>query len=314
MSPQSFSKASLAELDELSRNKRCSTDRIPSANSLVASTPTPLKRLQAFRERLLTYTDDWRYDSKCPSESKCPTPKMPSPKLPSPMCSPILHHTHKHHHHHIHPVHCHDFDYPFDLFQSNFSSIHDDKPLSQSTNDVQSPPKQQTTPTDQKVNIKSPICGEKCIKPKKKIRRAKSCPKDLFSLSSKCSDNEKNQIESTENSCLRRVYRSDLSPCYFIEIDPTSISRQQNPYKTIPKIKVHRPKSKTPNSMEEFLSSKLVRSNHAAKLRQTYSRKKIDDLAEEKLKASMHVSQFIPKCHHWNVRDTPGWKTFLSEE
>lgn len=302
--------------------------------SVDLSTPPPLKRLQAFREKLLTYTDDWKYDSKYPHEMKCPTPRIPSPKLsspklPSPLCSPI-HHAHKSHHH---PMHFQEFDFPFEHVRHHhhhhhhlshhnkseyFSNIHEQSPC-RSAERMRSPPKSVATPIEHKFEIKSPNqspnCDIKYMESKKKLRRAKSCPKDLFSMSSdKCSENGKHKNESDTSN--ERHLCHDEHTQYYIEVPLSPMSsRQQNARsRTIPKIRIHKPTSKTPNSMDEFVSSKLVRINHAAKLRQKSSREKINELSEEKLKATMHVSKFIPKCHHWNVRDTPAWKTFLSEE
>lgn len=210
--------------------------------------------------------------------------------------------------------------------------IHEEN-ASQSTEHVKSPSKHRHTSMEHKPDIKSPArdnAFEPCAKPKKKMRRAKSCPKQLFSISSKCSDNERSQNESVEMQ-ERRMGHENLMP-YDLEYfqSPVSIpSSQQSPHKPsshrhqqqqhsrtrmIPKIRVEKVKSKTPNSMDEFLSAKLVRNNHAAKLRHKSSRQKINELEEEKLKATLHVSHFIPKCHTWNVRSTPAWKTFLSEE
>lgn len=314
----------MVELDDLDIcDKRSPTDRILSANSLANEpSPSPMKRLQAFREKLLAYEqDDWRYDLKCPIEIKCPTPKIPSPKLPSPFCSPILH---SHRLHHCHPVHFHNYDdYPYEHFHHNHfngSIIHEES-STQTVDCLNSPPKYAVTPVEQKLDIQSPSGhrgddnDKHSLKQCKKIRRAKSCPRDLFSTSSKCSDNEKSQNESTELN-VRRLGRDELTPSFFIDCQSTPVSRQQqHTYrKTIPKIRAQKVKSKTPNSMDEFLASKLVRNNHAAKLRQKSSRKKINDLEDEKLKATKNVLEFIPKCHHWNVRGTPAWKTFLSEE
>lgn len=251
---------------------------------------------------------------------------MPSPKLPSPMCSPIRH-VHSHRLHHYQPMHSHfhDIDYPCEMFHhhlNHFDSIHE-ATLSRSVGCAKNPPKHATTPTEYKPefhsnhNLKSPHCDTSCSKPKTKLRRAKSCPKDLFSISSKCSENEKSlkdSLELNERHLCRDFGREELTPPFFTD-DFHSSPRQPNTYRrTIPKIRVQKPKSKTPNSMDEYVSSKLVRINHAAKLRQKSSRQKIHELEEEKLKARLHVSHFIPKCHKWNVRDTPAWKTFLSEE
>lgn len=241
---------------------------------------------------------------------------MPSPKLTPPMCSPIRH-IYAHRLHHYQPVHSdlHGFDYPCEMVHhhlNHLDNIHKAS-LSRSAECMKNSPKHAITAN---LNFKSPNCDTKSSKPKKKLRRAKSCPKDLFSISSKCSDNgksPKNSAEMNEHRLFRDLGRDDLTPCFTDDFH--SSPRQQNTYrKTVPKIRVQKPKSKTPNSMDEYVSSKLVHINHAAKLRQKSSRQKIHELEEEKLKARLHMSHFIPKCHKWNVRDTPAWKTFLSEE
>lgn len=304
-----------------------------STNSFAISTPPPLKRLQVFREKLLSYTDDCQLDWKWTNELKSPpampkppSPKLPSPNLRSPLYSPIHHHSHQLHHH-CHPINFHEFLHPHDHIFNHFdtSAIHEEN-ASQSTENLKSPPKHKTTSNGRKPDGKSPIYDdEMSAKPKKKMRRSKSCPKELFSISSKCSDNEKSPNECVEMN-ERRMGHDNLMPYDLEYFRSPSIPSSQSQHKSahrqhqhsrtrmIPKIRVEKPKSKTPNSMDEFLSSKLVRVNHAAKLRHKSSRQKINELAEEKLKATLHVSHFIPKCHTWNVRDTPAWKTFLSEE
>lgn len=253
-----------------------------------------MKRLQSLRDKLL---DDWEFDAK-------PTPM---PKILSPMCSPI---PHMHHMHDIYFTHFHDFDpCPYDNFHNSHTMNASDIQSSPnpSTNYLQIPPKLDHYRIEMNSDVKR---DEKMLMEKKKMHRTKSCPKDLFSISSKCSDidqNRQNRIESAEEECLRQLYAAD-------EFASQIEYHQQNTrIKSASKQKI-KPKSKTPTSMDEYLSSKLVKSNLAANLRHKNSRKKIDDLAEEKLKETMHVSKFIPKCHHWNVKETDGWKTFTSEE
>lgn len=304
---QSFSKASLLELNELeSGGKKVSpVDRISSENSLNTSTPPHIKRLQALRERLLAEDDNWNYESKRPMST-----------ILSPLCSPNLHFHHESHD--VHPkqlhkeLHFHDFDsYPFDHIHNTQPIIHIHEVHSpmQNSNYLPSPSKQMNGFFSEfKSNCKTKNCEEKLLTAKKKDRRAKSCPKDLFSPSSM---DDKKQTE-----CIEMDYSQEFTSRYSNESNasPTTLSRQQNvSAKSDGKMK-SKPKSKTPNSLDEFLSSKLVRSNLAASLRHKNSRKKINQLAEEKLKESMDVSKFIPKCHHWNVRDTSAWKTFTSEE
>lgn len=331
-------------MDEITNgHKQSPIDRMhtQSANSFTISTPPPLKRLQAFREKLLTYTDDdCKFDWKWPNEPKSPPSppppvKIPSPKLPTPLCSPPLHHHTHQFHHHCHPMLFHEFIHPHDYFFNpcdDANIIHEEN-VSQSMEHLKSPPKHKITSTDHhKSDNRSPTCDDAngtSLKSKKKMRRAKSCPKQLFSISSKCSDNEKSQNESIEmHERHHRMGHENLIAydLEYIQSSPSMPSSQSThkisshrhqhsrTSRMIPKIRVEKVKSKTPNSMDEFLSSKLVRINHAAKLRHKSSRQKINDLADEKLKATLHVSHFIPKCHTWNVRDTPAWKTFLSEE
>lgn len=284
-------------------------ERIPSATSLNMSTPPHIKRLQALRERLLAGDDNWNYESK-----------IPTPTILSPMCSPNLH---LHKSYEVHPSHYHkelDF-HGFEPYSHSCDHFHIAQPIihihevnspTQNSNYLQSSPKQLIGfASEFKSDFKTPTCEKKLLTAKKKVRRAKSCPKDMFSPSSMCLDNEKRQPECIEMDCSQ-----EFTPCYSNESNasPMTASRQQNAYiKSDGKMKA-KPKSKTPTSMDEFLSSKLVRGNLAASLRQKNARKKINELAEEKLKESMDVSKFIPKCHHWNVRDTPAWKTFTSEE
>ena len=280
-------------------------DRISSANSLNISTPPHIKRLQALRERLLAEDDNWNCESK-----------LPTPTILSPMCSPNLHFHHESqgmHPRHLHKeLHFHDLDsYPYDHVHNTqpIIHIHEVHSPTPNSNYFPSPPKQMIGfASEFKSDCKTSNCEEKLSSAKKKGRRAKSCPKDLFSPSS--------MDDKKQNECIEMDYSQEFTPRYSNESNasPTTISRQQNvSAKSDGKMK-SKAKSKTPNSMDEFLSSKLVRCNLAASLRHKNSRKKINQLAEEKLKESMDVSKFIPKCHHWNVRDTPAWKTFTSEE
>lgn len=271
------------------------------------STPPHIKRLQALRERLLAEDDNWN----CVSN-------LPTPTFLSPMCSPN-HRFHKAHE--VQPRHSykefnfHEFEpHPCDHFHNAqpIIHVHDVSSPTHHSNYIQSPPTKQMIgfASEYKSDFKVPNCEEKILTAKKKVRRAKSCPKDIFSPSSMCFENEKRQNDCVEMDCSQA-----FTPCYSNESNgsPTTVFRQQNVYTKCDGKKV-KPKSKTPNSMDEFLSSKLVRGNLAASLRQKNARKKINELAEEKLKESMDVSKFIPKCHHWNVRDTPAWKSFTSEE
>ncbi|XP_031633970.1 uncharacterized protein LOC116347514 [Contarinia nasturtii] len=304
----SFSKASLVET-----NENVDDERLHSASSFVMPSPpppivlpppSPIKRLQALREKLLTCVDDWECE-----------PKIPTPIIVSPMCSPSFHLHKLHHHYH------HDHDpYPCDNLHNTiyFLNDHDDGPVTRNSNCFHSPPTPASAscPIEFNSDFKRNLnCNEKSTPTKEKVRRAKSCPKDLFSVtSSRCSDSKK-CIQNGSIEIDNSAKPQEFEPSFCNEsVSPTTISRQQNAYpKTTTKIKV-KPKSKTPNSMDEFISSKLVRSNLAAILRHRNSRKKINDLAEEKLKEHMDVSKFIPNCHKWDVRKSDAWKTFTSED
>lgn len=357
-----------------SSGKRSPCERISSANSLTVSTPSPIKRLKSLRERLLAGIDDWKYDPTLEHKLKPKLePKCPTPKILSPMCSPIYLSSHKLHdepklHLFPEPLHFHGYNaHLCDAFHNVCppDDFHEPKSPLYNTNRLQSPPKPPNIPIEHKSSMRSPKCDEKCVSARKQLHRSKSCPKDLFSVSSKCTENDneneheheehihhqyhhhqqqqhhdrqhaqyqhenlspndtnenvRSRNESADSNWLRPHCREKFTPCYSDDFVSPAMSRQQNSRqhisrsRTIPKIRIHKPKSKTPNSMDEYISSKLVRGNLAASLRQKNSRQKINEMTEEKMKASMDVSKFIPKCHHWDVRDSPGWKNFMSEE
>lgn len=237
------------------------------------------------------------FERKC--ESKCMT-AISSPKYHATKLNET-----------IHRAHYFDFDmHPCDLYFHNLchlDGIQEQKSSEHSTNRIGSPKHLKSPMLLQITDSRSSECEEKPIlSEKKEFRRAKSCPKDFFS-SPKCGMfNRNNEPQMNQSSQLNR---EEFTPC------TSSTLRKRTPnMRTIPQIKTHKPKSKTPNSMDDFLSSKLVRNNLASSLRHKWSRKKINDMTEEKLKSSMDVSKFIPKCHQWNVRSTPGWKSFSTEE
>lgn len=292
--------------DICSDNKRSPVEQINSSqNSFTISTPPPIKRLQAFREKLMTNTDEWNYE-----------PKMMTPRVLSPVCSPSLHYHKLHDPIHFHAMHFHDFNayHPCDHLHNVSTSTNCASQTSPqpSDNHLKNPSKHAIFQTDSGSD--NNCYDQRLSLDHKKIHRTKSCPKDLFSLSSKCSENEKIHNDMADEDCLRQLYKADQA-CYINGMASGRVSRHRHNdiMKNCCKTK-DKPKSKTPNSMDEFLSSKLVRSNLAANLRQKNSRQKIHELEEEKLKETMHVSSFIPKCHHWNVRDTIAWKNFTTEE
>lgn len=255
--------------------------RLQSAES--NTTPTPVKRLRSLRERLS--------QSAIPHDFKCRTP-LRSPTISDIKLdySPFIYDTEAH---------------PCDLFYNN---CHPNVGMEYKcptfidtlSREPPSPPKQTKEFEQIFDNSMSPSPIDTA-----KRRRAKSCPKEIFRATKPCIIVQ-DVDEICQEKSIQRHHRDESTPC---DGSSSILLRQR----TTPKI-MTKSKSKTPNSFDEFLSSKMVRSNLAANLRQRWSRKKINDMIEEKLKETMTVEKFIPKCHQWNVRKTPAWKTFTSEE
>lgn len=178
---QTFSKTSLTGLNDIcSGNKRSSVEQINSSrNSFAISTPP---RLQAFREKIMNNTDEWNYE-----------PKMLTPRVLSPVCSPSPHYHKLHDPMHLHTMHFHDFNsfHPCDHLHNVNTSVNCASQTSPppSINRLQSPSKHANFPTDSGSD--NNYYDKHLSIDHKKIHRAKSCPKDLFSLSSKCSENDK---------------------------------------------------------------------------------------------------------------------------
>lgn len=242
---------------------------------------TPIRRLQLLRERLLCDLND--FDSTCEQKYAPQTPTSPKcSELRLNECPDGL------------PSYRPDF-YPCDLFYP--TSCHmDDMPRPRSSRQASS---RAITPIIHKVETTDSVIAEKPSSIRRSSRRAKSCPRNFFGSSANKHCLSWNVTQSQQRN------RENSTPCTTVSNASTRDQRKSKPRK---------PKAKTPNSMDEYLSSKLVRSNVAANLRQNWSRKKIHDMSEEKLKATMHVSKFIPKCHQWDVRATPGWRVFANEE
>lgn len=262
------------------------------------STPTPVKRLQLLRERLSSGVKEHEFKSDL---------KL---KHSSPMCSPVFSEIKFDYSPDFHEIESHPCDLYFNYCHSNIPT--EKKFSNPSVGELQSPPKRIT-------NFETPIqcfewrsnCTE--LKPSLKEaaikrRRAKSCPKEFFGTPKPCLNFQ--HCDEVLNSSSTKQEHDDSTPSQMPGDSISSISTQQRPKsKTLSKTK-----PKTPNSMDEYISSKMVRSNLAANLRRKWSRQKIENMTEEKLKATLTVSKCIPKCHRWNVKSTPGWKTFTSEE
>lgn len=272
--------------------------------------PTPVRQ-QLLRQRLLSDLDD--FDEKI--AKKCSTPKHLSP-----IYSPKEFHKEESHFTHLHQIHSH----PCDLFYRNcykFDNFHEPKSpnrcpiVDQNPSPILKSPKVRMDLKHEDIENKLAITPTKADV-KRKLRRAKSVPRDMFSSSNYFPSEHSPDMDCVDRSYLRSSYHDNIdNMCPLQKLSPSTSSPQPlSTEKPIPKIKIHKPKSKTPNSMDAFLSSKLVRGNLAANLRQKYSRKKLRELADEQLKATLRIEKFIPKCHQWNVRDTRAWKTFTSEE
>lgn len=152
--------------------------------------------------------------------------------------------------------------------------------------------------SDTKVEYKSPSLSIQT-----NLIRSKSCPTDLFTSTNDVDDETPKKLKSNI-SCKRRLVRSHNSP---------EFTRHSTPLPCRKKIIA---KKKSPDAIDEFLTSKMVRSNLAANLRHEWARKKIMEMTDKRIQASppAQVTKYIPKCHRWNVRDSSAWKSFRLEE
>lgn len=279
---QSFSKTSLCDLNEVEENNDGHT--LPSVRS--PSVCSPIRRLKLLRERLLCDLNDFEptFEINCPSQTPT-SPKCDEFRLTE--CHPAS------------PSYRID-SHPCDLFYSPSCDTREYIPKQRSarqeTISTNSPFMHGTVPDDSVLEPKTPPSTKRKI-----TRRAKSCPKNMFSPT-------KHYLNwnAPEQQAPHQALRDNPTPCTISTVSTRDV-RSIKP-------KHRKPKIKTSNTMDAYLSSKLVRSNLAANLRQNWSRQKIHSMAEEKLKATMHVSNFIPKCHQWNVHTKPAWKSFACEE
>lgn len=151
-------------------------------------------------------------------------------------------------------------------------------------------------------NNKVPESKSLSTSPQSNLKRSKSCPKDLFSSTNDASNENPKKLEPSHQS-RRRLVRSNISP------ESTSNA-------TLPCRKKCGARTKAPVAIDKFLTSKMVRSNLAASLRQQWAHKKITEMTDKRMTPPppAQVTKYIPKCHRWNVRDTPAWKSFRLEE
>lgn len=235
---------------------------------------TPIRRLQLLRERLICDLND--FDPKYDVKSATPSsPKCHDLRLND--CNDPL-------------ASYHLDSHPCDLYfpvPCQLDEMPRPKSSRQESSRAVSPIRSKPEPIDSVPDEKPAASGQKCV------RRAKSCPRSLFGSTKHC----------LGWNVVQQTNRDNCTPCTV----SSASTRSAKP-------KARKLKAKTPTTMDEYVSSKLVRTNLAANLRQQWSRQKIHDMTEEKVKATMHVSKFIPRCHQWDVRATPGWRTFAAEE
>lgn len=272
-------------MEDIGSGNRNQTGRLPSVDSI----PSPIKRLQLLRERLSASVNLHHHHHDFKSEKL---------KRPSPMCSSRFSELKLDYSPHRHEVESH----PCDLYFNNcHSNIGMDCKFSVSS--IENPPKQMRNVEEQNESFRNATSPPSIDLMKR--RRAKSCPKELFSTSKPCLNFQTD--DNILNSSSTKQHHDESTPSQNPGDCNSSVSSR-------PRHKSKKPKSKTPNSFDDFLSSKMVRSNLAANLRQKWARKKINDMTEEKLKATVPVAKCIPKCHRWNVRNTSAWKSFTAEE
>lgn len=290
---QSFSKTSLNDFDEIDDVKPESIERLRSAD--LNRTPTPLKRLRTLREKLATTFLENEF-----------TNERPGRLSPPPMCSPIFSEMKS-------PLSFGIESHPCDLYFNNcHSNFEMEYKPPVSVRDIYSAAKQTKRVENRYLKpsftVTSPPSDEE-----DRHRRAKSCPKELFETKKPEPGLNFQADDSVIDSSFTGQQHADnnSTPSYNPIGDRNSSmsSRQRNRSAILSKSK-----PKTPNSMDEYLSSKMVRSNLAANLRQKWSLRRINEMANEKLKATMTVAKCIPKCHRWHVKNTNAWKSFTSEE
>lgn len=133
------------------------------------------------------------------------------------------------------------------------------------------------------------------------LKRSKSCPNDLFRAVEPLQSirREIENVASNQNDLTKMTKKRRCQSAKKCETN----SKKSNEHH-----------QSTNDAFIEFLSTKLVRSNLAANLREQWSRKKINELADRKLKIPVPTTKFIPKCHRWHVDQTPAWKSFVHEE
>lgn len=263
-----------------------SVERLQSADS--NRTPTPLKRLKILREKLSKTFLENEFGNENPRRPPIYSPIFSEMKSPNFL-----------------DIESHPCDLYFNNCNSNFDMEYK-APVP--FRDIYSPPKQTKRVADNNskpsFTITSPPTDEE-----HRQCRAKLCPKELFETKKPCLNFQTDDIVIDSGSSNQQQAGNIIPSFNTGDCSSSVSSRQRNRSKIVSKTR-----TKTLNSMDEYLSSKMVRNNLAANLRQKWSRKRINEMAEEKLKATMTVAKCIPKCHRWQVRNTNAWKSFTSEE
>lgn len=247
---------------------------------------------RSIREKILADIEkyDRRFDelmpcSPLPYDYEHMRASVPVPSIVVNPCEAMPYHRHQQHHcnqeHFYCPGHC---------FDAN--RLTSPKTPCSSTSTAVTANK-----SDHKAHSKSPM-----EEAPTNLIRSKSCPKDLFSSTNDVTEDKSPQSKPIK-SCIRRLVRSNASP-------------ECSSHTTVPCRKKSATRKKMPDAIDEFLTSKMVRSNLAANLRQQWARKKITEMTDKRLSPPppAQVTTHIPKCHRWNVRDTPAWKSFRLEE
>lgn len=278
--------------EDVYSSKRSSTSTSQNSTNLC-----PTRQFPSIRDKLLAEIEEYdrAYDEKCANTKSSP---FISPNMESETNAPF----HSHHCRAITPI-----TYPYENFAeelANFDCFHD---RWYHRNTIKGPSIccSPSTAADNKEdeNDSKPIEKLPSI-----LRRSKSCPKDLFRASNYF-PSEKLKNQRNTKCCDRQLLQGNINPDY---LKQSTQKRCQSASKPVSRIKL--PKAKTPDSIEEFLSAKIVRSNLAAKLRHDWSRKKIMEMTNQQLKPTTKITKFIPKCHQWNVRQSSAWKSFTLEE
>lgn len=271
----------------------CSNKRPTSSTSQRSTGGSSSQRFRSLREIVQADLDelnkqfDEKWDKFCCSRraavlspEKCAPREIPTIEVhhvdERHSVSPM--NTNCHHHHHLHPHNQHHYHHLCPLCSLEFNNLEiepcDSRSATRSSNE-----------TERKSSNDFPEVTS--------FKRSKSCPSDLNA-----------SIEADEPPC-----RSD-STCRYTEPEERRMRRCQSAKKSDEKSA----KPRRDDPLVNFIAVRMVRSNLAANLRHQWSRQKLQELADRKIKSPGRTISFIPECHRWSVDKTPGWKMFTDEE